>query len=52
MYAFSRVDRTEQVEYLVAANNSSAEKTVDVSTLTKGGVFDVVYRSAGSTARA
>ncbi len=48
VYAFSRVDRAEQVEYLVAANNSSAEKTVDVSTLTKGGVFDVLYRSAGS----
>lgn len=48
VYAFSRVDRTAQVEYLVAANNSNAEKTVDVSTLTKGGVFDVVYRSAGS----
>ena len=51
VYAFSRVDRAEQVEYLVAANNSSAEKTVDVSTLTKGGVFDVLYRSADPTAR-
>ncbi len=43
VYAFSRVDRTEQVEYLVAANNSGAAKTVDVPTLTKDGVFEVLH---------
>ncbi|GAA1808969.1 pullulanase-type alpha-1,6-glucosidase [Agromyces neolithicus] len=48
VYAFSRVDRAEQVEVLVATNNSDAEKAVDVSTLTKGGVFEVLYRSAGA----
>ncbi|HTH06830.1 MAG TPA: alpha-amylase family glycosyl hydrolase, partial [Ilumatobacteraceae bacterium] len=43
VYAFSRVDRTEKVEYLVAANNSNAAKTVDVPTLTKDGAFEVLY---------
>ncbi|WP_082589822.1 pullulanase-type alpha-1,6-glucosidase [Agromyces sp. Soil535] len=43
VYAFSRVDRIEKVEYLVAANNSNAAKTVDVSTLTHDGVFEVLY---------
>lgn len=42
VYAFSRVDRTEQVEYLVAANNSGTAKTVDVSTLTEDGAFSVL----------
>src|SRR5215207_4847801 len=43
VYAFSRVDRTEKVEYLVALNNSAAEKAVDVPTLTGGASFEVVY---------
>ena len=34
VYAFSRVDRDEKIEYLVAANNATAAKTVDVPTLT------------------
>ncbi|GAA4348419.1 pullulanase-type alpha-1,6-glucosidase [Angustibacter luteus] len=32
IYAFSRVDRTSKVEYLVAANNATTAKTVDVAT--------------------
>ena len=48
VYAFSRVDRTEQVEYLVAANNSNAAKTVDVPTLTKDGAFEVLYGDGAS----
>jgi pullulanase-type alpha-1,6-glucosidase len=32
IYAFSRVDRTSQVEYLVAANNATTPKTVQVAT--------------------
>ena len=48
VYAFSRVDRTEQVEYLVAANNSNAAKTVDVPTLTKDGAFAVLYGDGAS----
>ncbi|MDR6905419.1 pullulanase-type alpha-1,6-glucosidase [Agromyces sp. 3263] len=46
VYAFSRVDRTEKVEYLVASNNSNAAKTVDVPTLTKDGAFEVLYGDA------
>lgn len=47
VYAFSRVDRAEKTEYLVAANNSNAAKTVDVSTLTKDGVFSPLYGTDG-----
>ncbi|MDQ0577807.1 pullulanase-type alpha-1,6-glucosidase [Agromyces albus] len=43
VYAFSRVDRTEKTEYLVALNNSNAAKTVDVPTLTGDGAFQVLY---------
>ncbi|MFC9559641.1 pullulanase-type alpha-1,6-glucosidase [Agromyces sp. NPDC056965] len=42
VYAFSRVDRAEQVEYLVAANNANEARTVEVPTLTKDGVFTVL----------
>jgi len=47
VYAFSRVDRDDRVEYLVALNNTDAEKTVDVTTLTAGAAFAPVY---GTTA--
>lgn len=47
VYAFSRVDRTEQVEVLVAANNSNAPKTVDIPTLTEDGVFAPLYGTDG-----
>ncbi|MEI9514631.1 pullulanase-type alpha-1,6-glucosidase [Agromyces sp. CCNWLW213] len=43
VYAFSRVDRDEKVEYLVAVNNANEAKTVDVSTLTADGAFEVLY---------
>ncbi|MET4156623.1 pullulanase-type alpha-1,6-glucosidase [Agromyces sp. PvR057] len=42
VYAFSRVDRTEKVEYLVAANNANEPRTVEVPTLTVGGQFSVL----------
>ncbi|WP_350347968.1 pullulanase-type alpha-1,6-glucosidase [Agromyces sp. G08B096] len=48
VYAFSRVDRDERVEYLVAANNSAAPKTVDVPTLTADGVFAPLYGDGGA----
>lgn len=47
VYAFSRVDRDEKVEYLVAANNANEAKTVDVPTLTAGGVFSPLYGTDG-----
>lgn len=43
VYAFSRVDRTERVEVLVAANNANEPRTVQVPTLTGDGAFQVLY---------
>ena len=43
IYAFSRVDRDEKIEHLVAVNNSAAAKTVTVPTLTDGAAFSVLY---------
>lgn len=40
VYAFSRVDRDEKVEYLVALNNGAAERTVSVPSLTPGATFE------------
>ncbi|MFC8680383.1 pullulanase-type alpha-1,6-glucosidase [Microbacterium ureisolvens] len=43
VYAFSRVDRDEKVEYLVALNNTTSAKTVSLTTLTAGASFAPVY---------
>nr|BFF18778.1 hypothetical protein GCM10025730_22990 [Promicromonospora thailandica] len=43
VYAFSRVDREEQVEHLVAANNAAQERTVTFDALTPGATFDPLY---------
>lgn len=43
VYAFSRVDRTEKVEHLVALNNSAAEQTVTLTTLTPGAVYRTLF---------
>ncbi|MCC2031694.1 pullulanase-type alpha-1,6-glucosidase [Microbacterium allomyrinae] len=43
VYAFSRVDRDEKVEYLVALNNTTAAKTVELNTLTASASFAPVY---------
>ncbi|MGL4257766.1 MAG: alpha-amylase family glycosyl hydrolase, partial [Microbacterium sp.] len=43
VYAFSRVDRTEQVEYLVATNNAASARTVSIPTLTAGASFTPLY---------
>ncbi len=43
VYAFSRVDRDEKVEYLVALNNTTSDKTVSLTTLTAGASFAPVY---------
>ncbi|WP_083508674.1 pullulanase-type alpha-1,6-glucosidase [Arthrobacter alpinus] len=43
IYAFSRVDRDEKVEYLVALNNATEEKSVAVTTLTQNGGFEPLY---------
>ncbi len=39
VYAFSRVDRAEKVEYLVAVNNATTAKSVDLDTLTASASF-------------
>ncbi len=39
IYAFSRVDRKTKVEYLVAANNATTAKTVDVATFGERATF-------------
>ncbi|OJX93918.1 MAG: alpha-1,6-glucosidase [Micrococcales bacterium 73-15] len=48
VYAFSRVDRDEKVEYLVVANNAAAARTVDVPTLTADATFAPLYPLDGS----
>lgn len=43
IYAFSRVDRTEKVEHLVAVNNAAQEKNATFTTLTPGASYEVLY---------
>ncbi|MFD5463827.1 pullulanase-type alpha-1,6-glucosidase [Kitasatospora sp. NPDC127059] len=48
VYAFSRIDAGQQVEYLVAVNNATEAKTVTLDTFSAGMGFDPIYPSAGS----
>ncbi|MCV2395450.1 pullulanase-type alpha-1,6-glucosidase [Actinotalea sp. M2MS4P-6] len=50
VYAFSRVDPTEQVEHLVALNNATSDATVQVTTLTPGATFTAEYGTTGTVA--
>ena len=43
MYAFSRVDREEKVEHLVALNNAGSASTVTLTTLTPGASYSVLH---------
>ncbi|MGV8897183.1 MAG: pullulanase-type alpha-1,6-glucosidase [Rhodoglobus sp.] len=52
VYAFSRVDRDEKIEHLVALNNSSEGKAVTFTTLTAGAEYSVLYGAAGAAATA
>ncbi len=45
IYAFSRLHREEQREYLVALNNSESEKTAAIPTYVRNGSFVKVYGS-------
>ncbi|GAB7183522.1 pullulanase-type alpha-1,6-glucosidase [Kitasatospora sp. Ki12] len=47
VYAFSRIDAGQQVEYLVAVNNATEAKTVTLDTFSAGMGFDPVYPAAG-----
>ncbi|WP_194762546.1 pullulanase-type alpha-1,6-glucosidase [Microbacterium sp. UFMG61] len=46
VYAFSRVDSDEKVEYLVAVNNAATAQTVDLATLTADASYEVLYGDA------
>ncbi len=48
VYAFSRVDPDERIEHLVALNNTGADITVDIPTLTSGATFAGVYGTSAS----
>ena len=43
VYAFSRVDRTEKVEHLVALNNAPEARTVTLTALTPGATYSSLY---------
>src|SRR5690606_7498611 len=43
IYAFSRVDREEKVEHLVALNNTSEERDATFTTLTPGAGYEVLH---------
>ena len=43
IYAFSRIDRDEQIEYIVAANNSSSEQTAAFATWSPSTTFSPLY---------
>lgn len=47
VYAFSRIDAKQKVEYLVAVNNSTAPKTVTLDTFSAGMDFHRLYPTAG-----
>ncbi|MDH6126916.1 pullulanase-type alpha-1,6-glucosidase [Kitasatospora sp. GP82] len=48
VYAFSRIDAKQQVEYVVAVNNSTEAKTVTLDTFSAGMAFDQLYPTAGA----
>ncbi|RTE50681.1 pullulanase-type alpha-1,6-glucosidase [Actinobaculum sp. 352] len=43
VYAFSRVDRDEKIEYVVAVNNATSASTATFTTLTPGASYTGVY---------
>ena len=43
VYAFSRVDRDEKIEHLVALNNAPEERTVTLTALTPGATYSPLY---------
>ena len=47
VYAFSRSDSKQQVEYVVALNNAKTDQTVSLPTYSAGMTFDRIYPNAG-----
>ncbi|WAB84247.1 pullulanase-type alpha-1,6-glucosidase [Microcella daejeonensis] len=52
VYAFSRVDRAEKVEHLVAVNNAATPRQVVIPTLTADAAFAVLHGDAAAAASA
>jgi pullulanase-type alpha-1,6-glucosidase len=50
VFAFSRIDPTQRVEYVVATNNATSAQTVTFPTYSGGMTFDQLYPSTGSIA--
>jgi pullulanase-type alpha-1,6-glucosidase len=48
VFAVSRIDPRQRVEYLVAVNNADAAREVTLDTASPGTVFDKIYPGAGS----
>ncbi|MBP1466597.1 pullulanase-type alpha-1,6-glucosidase [Candidatus Chloroploca sp. M-50] len=48
VYAFSRIDREQQVEYVVAANNATTERTVTIPTFAADTTFAAIYGAEGA----
>ena len=51
IYAFSRIDRTDQREYVVALNNAEQEKTATIPTFAQGRSFQRIYGTGGNQVR-
>ncbi len=51
VYAFSRVDRRQQREYVVALNNSTTARTAAIGTYAPGQTFQRVYGDGPATVR-
>ena len=47
IYAFSRIDARDQVEYIVVANNATGPKSATFDTFTAGGQFRSIYPDRG-----
>jgi pullulanase-type alpha-1,6-glucosidase len=50
VYAFSRIDRDEQVEYVVALNNATSAREVTIPTYSAGMTFTEVYPGTAGSA--
>ena len=48
IFAVSRIDRSDQREYLVVLNNSSSSQSASLATFSPGHTFESIYGGAGS----
>ena len=49
VYAFSRIERSERIEYLVVLNNAEEERTVGPAVASPSTRFDAVYPAGGGS---